>query len=201
VRGPDVPAEGLVAEREARMMKAMQAAFRSEGTERSKPWLPLLVREYFKLYPDEKAQLAEAINDTSHGVFVDAGAADLWRRHYFAALRLDVANLNVAAINAARHKWRDAVLADPSVLLTRVGPEVHCSLTGAKVRLEALGEEMQVGFDVNTVQAAVLRMIPGISEAGIARWLSERSRKPFADAADFRARSGVRAEELARLAF
>jgi hypothetical protein len=201
VRGAQLPPESVVAEREAKMMRAMQAALQAEGVEQPRPWLPLLVREYFKLFPNEKALMADTLNDTSHGVFVDAAAVEVWRQHYMAALRLDVANLNAAGINAARKRWREAVLADPAVLLARLGPEVHCALNGAKVKLEALGEEMPVEFDVNTVQAAVLRLIPGITEAEIAKWVGERSRRPFTDAADFQARAVAGAAAMAHLKF
>jgi len=61
----------------------------------------------------------------------------------------------------------------------------------------ALGSESPVSFDVNTVQPGVLRLIPAITEPEISAWLDQRARKPFAGAADFRSRSGLRDATLA----
>jgi hypothetical protein len=46
--------------------------------------------------------------------------------------------------------------------VTRMGPEIPCTLLGTKVRLEALGEDAPVRFDINTAPAGILRLIPGL---------------------------------------
>jgi hypothetical protein len=201
LRGSGVPDDRVLDEREGQLMRAIQAAFAAAGNTRQQPWLPLLVREYMKMYPAEKQAITDALNDTSHGVFVDSEAASLWRRHYLAALRLDVAKMNPSEINAARKRWRTAVMADPDVLLSRIGPQVYCELIGPKIKLEAFPGDLRVEVDVNTVQTGVLRLIPGITDDEISRWLAERARKPFTGAEDFRSRSIVSVERLKTLNF
>jgi hypothetical protein len=201
VRGAGVPDDKVLDEREGQLMRAMQATFASAGNTRQQPWLPLLVREYMKQYPAEKQAITDALNDTSHGVFVDSEAANLWRRHYLAALRLDVAKMNSPEINDARKRWRAAVLSDPDVLLAHIGPQVYCELIGPKVKLEAFPGDLRVEVDANTVQTGILRLIPGITEDEIARWLAERARKPFTGAEDFRSRGIVSADRLKTLNF
>jgi hypothetical protein len=141
----------------------------------------------------------DALNDLSHGVFVDPGAAGLWREHYLASLRLDLAHLNRDAINAARKRWREQVLADQHALYSRIGPEIVCTVPAVTVRLVAFGEDAPLRFDVNTVQEGVLRLAPGISEEEIARWEAERAKAPFASDADFRRRVALRDQVRAGL--
>ncbi|SRR5579871_3987428 len=139
-------------------------------------------------FPDDKAAVVDALNDLSHGVFVDGSAAKLWKEHYLATLRLDQPKMNIQAINAVRKKWRAQALADPKILYSRLGPEVPLTIPGTKVRIEAFEEDQPVRFDVNTVQPGIMRLIPGITEGEIAAWLEERSRRPFQSAEDFRSR-------------
>ena len=201
MRGTGLPDDRVLDEREGQLMRAMQATFASAGDTRQQPWLPLLVRQYMKMYPLEKQAIADALNDTSHGVFVDSDAAELWRRHYLAALRLDVARMNSPEIDLARRRWRAAVLADPDVLLAHIGPQVYCEIIGPKVKLEAFPGDIRVEVDANTVQIGILRLIPGITEAEISKWLAERARKPFTGAEDFRSREIVSPEHLKSLNF
>ena len=77
------------------------------------------------------------------------------------------------------------------MLLSRIGPQVYCELIGPKLRLEAFPGDLRIEFDVNTVQPGIMRMIPGITEEEIAKWLAERGRKPFTGGEDFRARGIV----------
>ncbi len=106
--------------------------------------------------------------------------------------------MNQQGIAAARKKWRELVVADPQVLNSRLGPEIPCSVPGTKVRLEAFGEDSPVQFDINTVQAAILRIIPGITADEVSNWTS---RRPFAGGEDFRRRAGLREATLAALKF
>jgi hypothetical protein len=198
MRGASVPAESVIAGREKQIMTAMKAMFAAGGSDISSPWLVRLVVQYMKSFPDEKAALADALNDLSHGVFVDPGAAALWRDHYLATLRLDQKNMNQQGIAAARKKWRELVLADPQVLNSLLGPEIPCSVPGTKVRLEAFGEDSPVQFDVNTVQSAIMRMVLGITAEEVSNWMS---RRPFAGVEDFKRRAGLREATLAGLKF
>jgi hypothetical protein len=154
-----------------------------------------------KLFPDEKTVVLDALNDTSHGVFVDRAAASLWKEHYLAALTLDQKKMNVPALVGARTRWRQQVLSDPAVLLSRLGPEVPCELPSAKVRIVMLGDEMPVRFDINTVQPGILRLIPAVSEGEVAGLLAARSAKPFANREDFQTRAGLKPASLAALKF
>jgi hypothetical protein len=106
--------------------------------------------------------------------------------------------MNQQGIAAARKKWREQVVADPRILYSQLGPEIPCSLPGTKVRLEAFGEDSPVQFDINTVQAAIVRTIPGIAADEVSNWMS---RRPFAGAEDFRRRAGLRDATLAALKF
>jgi DNA uptake protein ComE-like DNA-binding protein len=201
MRGSSTPAETVVAERERQFMTAMQAVFAAGGEDSSAPWLLRFAVEYMKQYPEQKAALVDALNDLSHGVFVDAGAAALWRDHYLATLRLDQKAMNLQAIAAARKKWREQVVENPQVLFSRIGPEIACSVPGTKVRLVAFEEDAEVRFDLNTAQAGIMRLIPGITEAEVASWLARRAEKPFAGVEDFRRRAGLRESTLAALKF
>jgi hypothetical protein len=201
MRGSTVPDGATIDARECRMLRAIGAALTANPQPESGPWLARVAAEYMKLFPEEKAAIVDALDDTSHGVFVDPAAASLWREHYLAALRLDVGGLNLEGLAAARKRWREQVLADPAVLLSRLGPEVACELPSARVRLAAFDEEAAVGFDVNTVQTGILRLIPGIGEAEIGALLAARNAGPFTGRDDFQKRAGLRPESLAALKF
>jgi hypothetical protein len=199
VRGADLPSEETVAEREERMLRAMAAMFSAVKTDISTPWLLELVTQYMRLYPEERAEIVDALNDLSHGVFVSPSAAALWREHYLASLRLDLDHLNRDAINAARKRWREQVLADPHVLFSRIGPEIVCTVPAVTVRLVAFGEDAPLRFDVNTVQEGVLRLVPGIAGDEVARIAAERAKAAFASADDFRRRAALRPATLVGL--
>lgn len=201
MRGTSVPEDAAIDARERQVLRAIHAAFQTNPRLEPGPWLPRVVIEYMKLFPEEKTSIVDALNDTSHGVFVDPAAASLWRDHYVAALRLDVGKMNAQGITASRKKWREQVLADPGVLLSRLGPEVACEVPSVKVRIAAFGEEMTVRFDVNTVQPGIMRLVPGISEAEVAAWQSARAQKPFSGDEDFAARAGLRKEILTAMKF
>ena len=197
MRGAELPAEETVALREEKMLRAMAAMFAAVKTDISTPWLLELVTQYMRLFPEERAEIADALNDLSHGVFVDPGAGALWREHYLASLRLDLEHLNRDAINRERKRWREQVMADPHVLFSRIGPEIVCTVPAVTVRLVAFGEAAPLQFDVNTVQEGILRLLPGIGADEIARWMAERANAPFASADDFRRRTALRAATLA----
>jgi len=199
VRGEETPAESVISEREQHLLRAMHGVFDAKAADTSRPWLLDLVTEYMKQFPDEKAAIVDALNDLSHGVFVDPEAAKLWREHYLATLRLDQKGMNISGITAVRKVWRNAVLVDPKILYSRLGPEILCALPGTKVRLVAFEQDEPVRFDLNTVQPGILRLIPGITEPEVAAWLAQRAEKPFESPDDFRSRGVVRASTLAAL--
>jgi hypothetical protein len=207
LRGSGIPDGAAIDQRERQIMRAMHAILGTPGTpaagnpDESNPWLLKLVAEYMKQFPDEKTAIVDALNDTSHGVFVDPAALGLWRDHYLAALEIDVAKLNREGIAVARKRWREQVLADSGALLSRLGPELPCELPSRKVRIAAFGEESTVRFDLNTVQPGIMRLIPGIAEEEVSHWLAERVRAPFATPDDFRARQILAPAKLAALHF
>jgi hypothetical protein len=197
MRGARMPDEETIAHREEQVMRAMAAMFAEVRTDTSTPWLLELVTQYMRLFPEERTAVVDALNDLSHGVFVDPGAAAMWREHYLASLRLDLEHLNRDTINAARKRWREQVLADPRVLFSRIGPEIPCTVPAVTVRLVAFGEDAPLLFDLNTVQEGIVRLIPGIAEDEVARWIAERAKAPFASTEDFRRRAVLRPAILA----
>lgn len=201
IRGTGIPDEALVAMRQLRILEALRDTFDAGDWDESSPWLLRFVESYMKRFADEKAAMAEAIVDLSHGVFIDSNAARLWREHYLATLALDQKNMNVAAIVAARRQWRDKITENPRILWSRLGPEIPCTVAAVEVRLVALGEAGPLRFDVNTAPRGMLRLIPGITEPELKRWLDQRALKPFSGAADFRERAGLGPATLGRLKF
>jgi hypothetical protein len=200
IRGADA-SEDMIRAREDRLMRAMAATFARVKAGPSTPWLPELVSDYMHLFPEDRTAMADALNDLSHGVFVDPAAAAMWREHYLAALRLDLAGLKRDAMQAARKRWRELVLADSRVLFSRLGPQLPAAAPAVSVRLAAFGESAPLRFDLNTAQEGVLRLIPGITDGEVARWLGERAKKPFAGAADFRERVKLSGAALAGMKF
>jgi hypothetical protein len=201
MRGKELPAEGTIAKREEQMLRAMAAMFAEVKTDTGTPWLLELVTHYMRLYPEERGQIVDALNDLSHGVFVDPGAAALWREHYLASLRLDLEHLNRDQINETRKRWREQVLEDPRILFSRIGPEIVCAVPAVTVRLVVFGEDSPLQFDVNTVQEGILRLVPGLKDDEIARWIATRAATPFASANDFRHRVPLGTTALAGMKF
>ena len=115
VRGTATPGEAAVAEREQQILRSMYGMFAASATDRSSPWLLKFAVEHMKQFPDQKAAMVDALDDLSHGVFVDPAAAGMWREHYLAALRLDRENMKVQAITAVRKKWREQAMENPQI--------------------------------------------------------------------------------------
>lgn len=86
MRGTQIPAEETISLRERQIQRAMAAMFSEVKADISTPWLLELVTQYTRLYPEERTAVVDALNDLSHGVFVDPAAAALWREHYLASL-------------------------------------------------------------------------------------------------------------------
>ena len=63
----------------------------------------------------------------------------------------------------------------------------------------AFGKPAPLGFDLNTVQQGIIRMIPGISDGEVKLWLMERLRAPFVDVDDFKGRCKLSDAVLAQM--
>ena len=187
-RGDAAPSREVVRERHARILDALADMYASKPLDADSPFLLHFVESYVKRYPDEKEAVVDLLLDLSHGVFVDPNAPRVWRDYYLAALRLDLEKVRSGSVEALRKQWRETVLKDPAVLFSRLGPQIRCVVNGVQVGLVAFGRQQPLAFDINTAQKGVLRMIPGISDAEVSRWLDQRAQKPFASAADFRTR-------------
>jgi hypothetical protein len=198
-RGDAPPALNEVRRRQERVLEALADMFAARPIDAGAPFLLYFVESYWKRYPEEKEQALDLLLDLSHGVFVDAGAHRIWREYYLAALRLDLEKVKSGEMEAVRKKWREAVLRDPEVLYSRLGPQIPCGVKGTQVSLVAFKRTQPLLFDANTVQKSVLRMIPGIGDAEVSRWLEQRAQQPFAGAEDFRSRAALSDSVWARL--
>jgi hypothetical protein len=198
-RGDGLPPLDVLEERQRRLLATLAEMLRSYPADEDAPHLLHFVATYMRLFSDDAGEIVEVLNDLSHGVFVDADAVALWREYYLAALRLDMPQLPKDRINAARLRWREGVLSDPQVLHTRLGPQLSCRVPDCAVRLVALGKERPLQFDLNTAEEGVLRLIPGISDAEVTRWIAARAQRPFQSAADFRQRVELSAAAAGKL--
>lgn len=88
---------------------------------------------------------------------------------------------------AARKRWRAQVGSNPETLLSRLGPQLRCEVKAVEVKIEAFGEVSPLLFDLNTAPEGVLRLMPGITESQMERWLGGR---PFANLDKFRSPVG-----------
>jgi hypothetical protein len=185
IRGPELPSEPLVAAREEDMLTAMQAMFSRVKPVADTPWLVEFVRSYMETFPAQRAEIVQALNDLSRGVFVDAQASALWRKHYLAALSLDVKNLNRDAIAAKRREWNGRIERNPEVLSSLLGAQVACVVPSVTIKIEAFGEAQPLRFDINTAEEGVLRSVPSMTDDLLQRWIEERGKRPYASLADF----------------
>ena len=190
MRGEKPPSEEVIATRQERILRAMHAMFESVKPEPDTPWLVEFVRTYMKVFPDEKSTIVSALNELSHGAFVDPNAATLWRSHYLAALRLDLRNLNREQILKTRRAWEEKVSAHPEVLTSMVGPQIRCEIREVQVKLEAFGRSSPLVFDINTAPEAILRLVPGTTPAQVDQWTTGR---PFTTIAAFQTATGIKA--------
>ncbi|HPC83806.1 MAG TPA: hypothetical protein P5234_10725 [Thermoanaerobaculaceae bacterium] len=183
------------------LMQAAQEVLRRPGLGPDTPLLLDVVLALARRSESERREVLAVLLDTSRGVLVDRDAAAMWRRHYLAALRQDLDRLELDAINTARARWLAAALADPGLLLSRLGPQLPCVVDAVTISLPGMGVEAPLGFDLNTAEEGVLRAIPGISDAEVARWLAEREQSPFASGSDFQGRVALRPQVAATLRY
>lgn len=196
MRDGDVPDRETLRERQRRVLVALAEILPAHSDDPETPWLLRFVRAYRDRFPgetaaraDRRADVLDVLLDLSHGVFVDPNAAGLWRDHYKAALILDIAGRARPAIEEARARWRESVLSDMDLLESRIGTQIECSVETVSVHLVAFGDPLPLYFDANTVQPGILRMVPGLKEDVLDRWITERDRAPFDDARDLAARA------------
>lgn len=201
VRGATLPDARILQERQGRMLAALAVMFQSHPVREESPHLLRFVETYMTLYPGEAGEIVDVLLDLSHGVFVDARAAALWRDHYLGAVRLDLAERNNETLNQARREWRAKVSGNPKALYARLGPQIRCEVAAVEVRLVAFGEAAPLSFDVNTAEEGTLRLVPGIVESEVQRWLDQRRKRPFGDVEDFKRRSGMGPKPLAAMDF
>jgi hypothetical protein len=201
VRGEKPPGEEVIRARENAVMTVLAEMFAHQSPSPEAPLLLEFVEWYPKVYPSEWREVLDVFLDLSRGVFVDASAAAIWRTDYLAALALDLAHLDRERIDAARDRWRAAIVADPKVLVSRLGPQLRCEVAGQTVKLVGLESDRPLSFDVNTAEEGVMRLVPGVTQVEVTSWQAQRTRAPFTGADDFRARSGLSATSLASLKF
>jgi len=174
MRGAARPDEAEIDTRQEKMLRAMAATFDAVKMEEDTPWLPRLVMEYMKLFPEDRVAVVDATNDLSHGVFVDREAVSKWRKHYLGALRLDRKGMAVEEMMAARKQWREQVLAKPELLLSNLGPQLRCEVKAVQVKIEAFGEASPLLFDANTAPEGILRVVPGLTDSQVQGWVKGR---------------------------
>jgi hypothetical protein len=201
MRGPALPDADTLSRRYDRLLRTIRQMLADGTQDADTPYLVALVTTYLALYPDDAAEVVDVFNDLSHGVFVDTAAPVLWREFYDTALCLDLERVPKDRINAARQQWREAVLANPVVLLERLGPQLACTVPAQRVVLVALRRASPLRFDLNTVEEGVIRLIAGINDEETQCWLRARQTRPFADAEDFRTRVALRDTVLNELRF
>lgn len=193
MRGEETPTREVIDDRQNKMMDALAEMFAAHPMDTESPHLLRFVETFMRMYPSHGGEVVDVLLDLSHGVFVDAEAEALWKDFYLAALRLDMANLPRDRVTKARDDWRAAVLKDPKILYSRLGPQLRCMVPSLTVLLAALGQPAPLSFDVNTAEEGIIRMIPGITDAEVKRWLSRREEAPFAGVDDFKTRSELSA--------
>ncbi len=201
VRGERAPSEDTVRLRQNTVMAALAETFATMPFTSEEPFLLHFLTTYKRVSPADWGGVLDVFLDLSHGVFADANAAAIWRGHYLAALSLDLAHLDRERIDAARERWHAAAAAAPKVLYARLGPQLRCEVPGREVRLAGLDSVRPLSLDVNTAEEGVIRLVPGISDAEVASWRTQRALTPFASVADFRKRSGLSEKALSSLRF
>ncbi len=185
IRGKGIPDAELRAQRRGQMLETLADILGETDHDAESPFLLHFVAAYMKRYPAEAGEIADLLVDLSHGVFVDPGAASLWRRFYLAALTLDIRNLPRSEMMKVRKRWRSSITSDPQVLFSRLGPQLVAKVAAARVRLVAFGTDVALSFDLDTVQEGILRLIPEITTDDISAWLRERAKCAFQSVADF----------------
>lgn len=201
MRGSTPPSPEVLQKRQEQMLAVMAEMLGSGSENADNPLLFLFVEAYLRTFPGEASDVVDVLLDLSHGVFVDQEAATLWRQYYMAALRLEPADPLAEKIEAARKRWRAAVMGDSRVLYTLLGPQIRAEAVGPTVTIAAFGEDNPVSFDVNTVEHGVMRLVPGIGPGEVEAWRRARDTTPFVDSEDFRQRAGLRRATLTRLRF
>lgn len=201
VRGGTEVRSDVVTERQNRVLDALSEMMKSKQLDADSPSLLYFVETYIQKFPSEAGEIVDVLMDLSRGVFVDRQAAALWREHYLAALRADLSQQNNKAIEDARQRWRTDVLKNPKVLTSLLGPQIRCEVPEKIIKLVAFEGSSPLSFDLNTVEYGTIKMIPEITDKEADSWIAQRAQKSFANADDFKSRSGLGKKALKHLRF
>ncbi|MGA2381921.1 MAG: hypothetical protein ABSG61_00650 [Gemmatimonadales bacterium] len=177
MRGTRIPDSSALMVRERQALTALADVFEHVPLTPGTPYLLHFLAAFARRFPANAAEADDVFLDLSHGVFMDADAEAVWRRHYLAAIRVDLAGLGRDSLNARRARWREQLRTNPDIVFSRLGPQLRCEVANVPVRM--LDEVAPLSFDANTAPEGVLRLVPGLSASGIAAWLRERSQRPF----------------------
>ncbi len=171
------------------LLAAMKTAERTAGPLDPVP-LVEVIAALAAAAPPAGADAIDAFLDITHGVTVDADAAEQWRRLFDAAIHLDMVTIKLlqGQLETRRAGWRERAIADPGTLVDRIGPVVMVEVPGTEVGLTMFGKLSPLAFDLNAAGPPMLRLVPGLTEAQLAAITAARAERPFADLADFRSR-------------
>ena len=93
VRGTHPTYDDAVSSRQTKMLEVLSDILADKTADAHLPFLLHYVEKYLSKYPEEGKEVLDVFLDLSHGVFVDKNAAQLWRDHYLASLRMDLAEI------------------------------------------------------------------------------------------------------------
>lgn len=136
--------------------------------------------------------------DITRGVTARPAVRAEWRTLYDAAIMLDLdtAKAMIAKMDADRGDIVTRARQDIGSLRAGVGPIIPVRVKGRTFELKALGEKMQVEFDLNAMSEAEMTLLPALPADVRTRIIRERERAPFASAADFASRAGCSLDQL-----
>jgi hypothetical protein len=111
-------------------------------------------------------------------------------------LDLTEAKALIPQMDATRGEIVAQARRDPASLRAGIGPVLPVRCPSARFQLKALGEAMDVEFDLNAMSAPEYALLPALSADARARIEGERARGPFASIADFGSRTGLTLQAL-----
>ena len=183
-RGLGRPSIPVVKARLREVLEALSLVLASDGLTSETPYLLDVVDALGRTPSTSPSEALDVLLDLSHGAFMDPRASDVWRRHYLAALHLDLNGTGRVGIEELRQEWRERALNDPETLARLLGPQIRCVVPSVTIELDALGMSDPLSFDANTVQDPILRLVPGMAGPIAERWLVARNRQPFINQVD-----------------
>ena len=176
LRGSAIPDSATLLLRERQVLQALSDVLGQPQLQPDTPYLLHFLAALVRRFPAATGAVNDVFLDLTHGVFVDRDAEGVWRRQYLASVHVDREGLARDSLEARRAHWRELLLTHPDAVLSRLGPQVRCVVS--RVRIRMLGESSPLTFDANTAPEGVLQLIPGLSTAGVAAWLTARFQHP-----------------------